>query len=206
MRRLAILGASGHGKVVADAALAGGWDQVVFYDDKHPVVMSVGPWSVYGTRAELIDHRARFTSAIVAIGDNRARLELHQALLLHRVPMASVIHPNAAISRFATIRSGCMIAAGAVVSAFAEIGDAAIVNTGASVDHDCVLGAGVHIGPGSRLGGNVTIGERAWVGIGASIRQDVAIGCDAVVGGGAMVVRPVAAGEIVAGVPARRLR
>jgi hypothetical protein len=34
--RLAILGASGHGKVVADAAGLAGWDEVVFFDDAWP--------------------------------------------------------------------------------------------------------------------------------------------------------------------------
>ena len=31
MRMLAILGASGHGKVVADTALHAGWDEVLFF-------------------------------------------------------------------------------------------------------------------------------------------------------------------------------
>jgi hypothetical protein len=34
MKQLALLGASGHGKVVADAALAAGWQVVVFLEEK----------------------------------------------------------------------------------------------------------------------------------------------------------------------------
>lgn len=30
MKRLAILGAGGHGKVIADAALASGWEEIIF--------------------------------------------------------------------------------------------------------------------------------------------------------------------------------
>ena len=34
MRRLAILGAGGHGISVAEAATLDGWDDVVFFDDE----------------------------------------------------------------------------------------------------------------------------------------------------------------------------
>ena len=59
--RLAILGASGHGKVVADAALGAGW-QPTFYDDAWPGVSSCGPWPVVGTSADLIRDAALFKS------------------------------------------------------------------------------------------------------------------------------------------------
>ena len=48
MKRLALLGASGHGKVVADAALAGEWDEVAFFDDAWPQRQRNGVWPVLG--------------------------------------------------------------------------------------------------------------------------------------------------------------
>ena len=36
MKRLAILGSSGHGKVMADTAECSGWEEVVFFDDEFP--------------------------------------------------------------------------------------------------------------------------------------------------------------------------
>ncbi|MDN5843803.1 MAG: hypothetical protein L0H54_10205, partial [Alcaligenaceae bacterium] len=48
MKRLAILGASGHGKVVAEAALAAGWDTVDFYDDAWPAKRRIGKWVISG--------------------------------------------------------------------------------------------------------------------------------------------------------------
>jgi hypothetical protein len=44
MKRLAILGASGHGKVVADTALSAGWAEVVFFDDGWPGLQANGHW------------------------------------------------------------------------------------------------------------------------------------------------------------------
>lgn len=43
---LAILGASGHGKVLADIAELTGWDKVVFFDDAWPEVQRNGAWEV----------------------------------------------------------------------------------------------------------------------------------------------------------------
>ncbi len=52
----------------------------------------------------------------------------------------------------------------------------------------------------------VTIGHDVWIGHGAVILPGVTVGTGAVVGAGAVVSKPVAAYDIVAGVPARRLR
>ncbi len=38
MSRLAVLGASGHGKVVADCAELVGWSDIVFFDDAWPKI------------------------------------------------------------------------------------------------------------------------------------------------------------------------
>ena len=44
MPSLAILGASGHGKVLADIAELTGWDSIVFYDDDHPALSGNEHW------------------------------------------------------------------------------------------------------------------------------------------------------------------
>ncbi|WP_425268970.1 hypothetical protein [Legionella anisa] len=36
------MGAGGHGKVVADAALCSGWDSIIFYDDNWPKKAELG--------------------------------------------------------------------------------------------------------------------------------------------------------------------
>lgn len=54
--------------------------------------------------------------------------------------------------------------------------------------------------------GRTTVGADAWIGAGATVRAGVRIGHGAVVGAGAVVTRDVADYEVVAGVPARRIR
>lgn len=202
MKRLAILGASGHGKVVADVAELCGWD-VAFFDDAFPNVRRNGAWAIEGRTDELLQQVERFAGVIVAIGHNRTRLAKLSLLRDHGFSVETLVHPQACVSRYAVVEPGCVVFAGAVVNAFARIGEGCILNTLCGVDHDSVLGAGVHVSPGACLAGGVQVGEATWIGIGASVRQLVCIGPDVVVGAGAAVVGEVPDNVTVVGVPAR---
>jgi len=193
---LRIIGAGGHGKVVADTAHAAGFTDIAFLDAAWPGRHSHGAWRIVGGAADMAD-MPRFC----AIGDNHARARLTLELGLDAAPV--LIHPVATLSPTAHLGPGTLAVAGAIVNADAVIGQGVILNTGCSIDHDCTLGDFVHISPGARLAGNVRIGARTWIGIGAVIREGVTIGCDVLVAAGAAVTRDVPDGTRVGGVPAR---
>jgi sugar O-acyltransferase (sialic acid O-acetyltransferase NeuD family) len=203
MKRLAVLGASGHGKVVADAAEAAGWSSVVFFDDAWRDQATNGAWPVVGGTEELLDQLGNLDGVIVAIGDNAVRHAKLELMRQSQAPEVSVIHPAASVSAHARIGLGSVIFAGVVINVDAVIGCGAILNTGCSIDHDCMLGDAVHVSPGARLAGGVTVGDLSWIGIGASVRQSISIGARAVVGAGAAVVADVPDDVTVTGVPAR---
>ncbi len=205
MKRLAILGASGHGKVVADTAECCGWQVLGFFDDAWPKQQSNGAWPVIGHMTALLASLDRFDGVLVAIGNNRIRQAKLLELQAAGARLTSLIHPAATVSRHASLGIGSVAFAGAVVNADALIGQGAILNTGCSVDHDCLLGGAVHVSPGARLAGGVQVGDLSWIGIGANVRQLVRIGSGVMVGGGAAVVADVADGLTVAGVPARTM-
>lgn len=204
MGALLIVGAGGHGKVVADAALSTGrWNALLFLDDAWPGKKENGPWPIQGKIENLPEWRRQCGEAVVAIGDNRLRLTLQKRLADAGFEIVSVIHPSAEISRFARIGAGSVVFAKAVVNVDAMIEEGAIINTAATIDHDCRLGIGVHVSPGAHLAGGVSVGAFSWIGIGGVVRENISIGSDVIVGAGAAVVADIPSGTTVMGVPAR---
>lgn len=202
MKRLAVLGASGHGKMVADIAESCGWDEVVFFDDAWPGKTTNGCWVIEGTGQALADKLKTFAGVFVAIGDNRIRAEKIGWLLELSAPLVSLVHPSAVVSKYAELGTGIVVMPGVVVNVSARVGIGAILNTGSSIDHDCDIGHCVHISPGARLAGGVTVGNHSWVGISACVNQLIHIGQDVTVGAGAAVVSNLSDGVKAMGVPA----
>ena len=205
MNRLLIIGAGGHGAVVAEAAAeAGLWREILFLDDDR-TTDSVLEFPIVGTTDQLESLADETSDIIVAIGDNRQRLSLCGEIAESGFRLATIIHPKACISPSATLSSGTVVCARAVINARAKLGGGCILNTGATVDHDCIIEDGVHISPGANLAGRVTVGECTWIGIGSAVREGVRIGHDVIAGAGSAIVSDVNDGETVVGVPAKRI-
>jgi sugar O-acyltransferase (sialic acid O-acetyltransferase NeuD family) len=200
-KRIALLGASGHGKVVSDLAEMLGYD-VVFFDKSWPDYKKKSRWLVDGDLEHLLDRLSDFDGVVVAIGDNRVRGALQGTLESAGAQMATLLHPSAQISCYAEIAPGSVVFANAVVNVDTVIGRGTIINTSATVDHDCSLADFVHVSPGASIAGNVVVGVGSWVGIGAVLRQGVAVGDGVTIGAGAAVVSDVPSGSCVVGVPA----
>lgn len=198
MMQLILMGAGGHGKVVADTAEAAGWKDIAFLDDsfadrsQHEIWPIVGPldaWRSYSQTAAFF----------ISIGDNHKRQYWARELAARHTSCVQLTHPRSIVSQYANVGAGSIVMAGSVIQPFVEIGEQVIINTSSTVDHDCKIGNGSHISPGANLAGNVTLAERCWIGIGASIRQGCHIGSDAVVGAGTAIVKNVADNSVIVG-------
>lgn len=206
-KRLIIVGAGGHAKVVADVALTAGFDVLGFADDERKeaplpgfrVLCGVG--ELASTVQGLDD-----VYAVIAVGDNAIRKRIAERLRNGGIALATVVHPSSCVSQFAWLGLGTVIMPGVVVNAGARIGDHVILNTSCSIDHDCTIADFVHISPGAHLAGSVSVGEGVHVGIGAAIIPGKCVREWSVVGAGAVVVKDVPPGVVVAGVPAREIR
>lgn len=202
IRKLMILGAGGHGKVVADAAeRAGLWHQIAFLDDRYPEKKLNAAWQVCG---QLADWR-NFPDweFIVAIGHCETRLKISREIQDAGFTLATVIHPSAIISPYVDIGAGSVILARAVLNPSVIVGLATIINTGAVIEHDCHFEDGVHACPGVLLAGSVSVGECTWLGIGSVYKQGVRIDEHVMVGAGAVVVADIEAATTAIGFPAR---
>ncbi len=204
MTGLLVVGAGGHGNVVADTASEqGDWQQIAFLDDRYPELTQQDRWPVLGRLQDAENWKEQFSELVVAIGDNALRAKLIG--LYHRLgfKLPVVIHPSASVSRYAKVGAGSVVFAQTAVNFGTCLGDGSIINTGATVDHDCILGKCVHVSTGAHIAGGVQIGELSWIGIGASVRELMIIGSRVIVGAGSVVVKNVENGVTVFGVPAR---
>lgn len=203
--KLAVIGAGGHGKVVAELAAAlGTYGEIVFLDDR--AQGSINGFPVIGTTLLLENSLSpeQFDIA-VAVGNNRIRRQIAEKAAALGFALPVLIHPDAYVSPSATVGQGSVVMAKAAVQAGSVLKDGVIVNTAATVDHDCLLDAFVHISPGAHLSGNTHIGEESWIGTGACSRQQIRIGSRATIGAGAVIVCDIPDGMTVAGNPAKPL-
>ncbi len=206
MNQLLILGAGGHGRVMAEVAEAcGHWRRIAFLDDRHAELDGALRWPVPGCVEDAGLFAADYADAIVAVGDCEKRLKWLAMLVDKGFRIPTLIHPTAWVSPSAALADGCVVMANAAVQADAVLGRGCIVNTGASIDHDCSLADVVHVCPGASIGGDVHVGEGSWLGIGCSVIQGVGIGRRVTVGAGAAVIGDIADGLTVVGVPAREI-
>jgi sugar O-acyltransferase (sialic acid O-acetyltransferase NeuD family) len=204
---IVIVGAGGHGQVVADifrarrvAGLASATTGFLD-DDPSRQGLALAGGVVFGPVSSL-DQIDRL-GTVVAIGDNRTRARVHQRLAAAGEIFAVAEHPRSVVADDVEIGDGSMVCAGAIVSTGTVIGHNTIVNTGATVDHHSTIGNHVHIGPGVHMGGEVRVDEGALIGIGATVIPGIHIGAWSTVGAGAVVIRDVAPGTTVVGCPAK---
>lgn len=116
---------------------------------------------------------------------------------------ATIKHPSASVSRYATIGEGTVIQRGVNVSANTKIGDFCKLNTSCNVMHDNAIGDYVTIGPNAVLLGYVAIGEQSYIGANSTLLPKICVGEQSTIGAGAVVTRSVGNGLKVKGVPAK---
>lgn len=200
-KKVIIIGAGGHARVIEDIILKTGDSIVGFLDDN--VTGKLDGIPILGKIKEANDIYEKYPASkfIIAIGNNNIRKEISQKYLL---PYYTAIHPNSIIANNVRIKEGSVIMAGSCINPYVTIGTHVIINTGAIVEHNCEIADFVHISPRGVLGGTVYVGEATHIGIGAVVKNNIKIEKDIIVGAGAVVVKDIQESGTYIGVPAQK--
>lgn len=203
-KKLLIIGASGHGKVVADIALKmNKWESIAFLDNDTSIKSAMGI-EVIGTSDEAFSHIDDY-EMFVAVGSNATRERIQTRLEVEGATIPTLIHPTAVIGERVSIEPGAVVMAGVVINCCTKIGKGCIINTSATIDHDNIIGNFVHISPGSHLAGTVQVGPQTWLGIGSIVSNNVNITCGCIIGAGAVVIRDIIVSGKYVGIPAKKV-
>ncbi|SFI33365.1 MULTISPECIES: acetyltransferase [Pseudobutyrivibrio] len=204
MKSIAIMGASGHCKVIAEIALEEGYDNIVFVD-LNPTIDMLGEYPVADEDTDLDNFINEKYDFIVGIGDAKIRRKVQEKLISKGANVVTLVHPSAVIAYDAKIGVGTVVMAGAVVNPGTTVGDGVIINTCASVDHDNMIGDYAHISVGAHTAGTVAIGDNTWIGIGAVVSNNLSICSNCTIGAGAVVVKNIIKEGTYVGVPAKKI-
>lgn len=148
-------------------------------------------YPVLGTDADLPALAARFTHALVSVGQIKTpvpRMRLFERLEQCGYALPAIVSPRAHVSAHATLGAGTIVMHGAIVNAAAAIGRNCIINSQALVEHDAVVEDHCHISTAAALNSGVRVGQETFVGSHSCVRQGVAIGRRCVIGMGQRVL------------------
>jgi sugar O-acyltransferase (sialic acid O-acetyltransferase NeuD family) len=198
-KRIVVIGAGGHAKVVASTIIAAGSEVVGFFVSEPPQIAT----SIFGIPVRGMNEldSKDCPNAIIGIGQNDVRKKLSQELPFNWI---SVVHPFSWVHPDVQIGAGTIICAGSIVQPGAKIGSHVIINTKSSVDHDTIVGNFSHISV-AHLAGGASIEEGVFLALNSVVLPYLQVGAWATVGAGAVVTKNVEPNTTVVGIPARAL-
>lgn len=196
--KLALLGAGGFGKEVAEVAELQGHAVTGCYSLTPGAFRHIHK----GYKDELIRDRVAYDGVVLCVGAvNRRTMPVRRELIDWLKDNAFVcpplVSPHAVISKGAIIADGAFVAHGVVVSVDAVIGEFSVLNSSCIIGHSAVIGPNVTVAPGAFIGGAVNLGEDSIVGPMAKVLQGLSVGRGAIVGVGTSVLRSIADGVTV---------
>jgi sugar O-acyltransferase (sialic acid O-acetyltransferase NeuD family) len=174
-KKIAIIGAGGHGKVVGEIATLNKYEIIDFFDDKVNEIKNF-PFTVRDTEEFLKQNLKNYNNFFVAIGNNEVRKKKINFLKNKKVNVVKLFHPNSIVSKLSTVGEGTCVMANATINPGTVIKEGVIINTSASIDHDCVIDDFAHISPNCSLSGNVKVGKFTHLGTGTSVHPGILIG------------------------------
>lgn len=200
-KKVIIVGASGHGKVIADIVHKSG-DEVIGFLDDDSTKKEIHQIPVLGKIKDTQRYKDDFYF-IIGIGDNQIRKKIAESN--PDLNYYTAIHPTAVIGEGVRIGNGTAVMAGVVINVDADIGEHCIINTSAVTEHECVIGNYTHISPQACLCGNVHVGEECHIGAGATVINNCYITENTIIGAESAVVQNITESGTYAGVPVRRV-
>ena len=208
-RRIIIIGAGRHGRVLIDNIEEQGSYEIfgltTTLDEQ--VNQKVYGYTVvckYDQIEEVLRETPDISGYVLGMGDLKTRYDFYQRLdpLLEAV---NVIHPSSIISKHAVIGKGNLIEAYTRLANGSTVGNHCMINSWSGLHHDQTIGDNVFLGLNVSVAGP-SIGSHTIVADGACIGFQKKVGKHCIIANGAVVTRDIPDNVIAHGNPARIIK
>ena len=173
MKKIVIVGAGGHCKVVIDTIeeinkIEKTYEILGILDDNKEI-KNVLNYPILG-KIESLKNFDENEAYHIAIGHNELREKIYRNN--ENREFISIKHPSSIVSKYAIIESGSYIGAGTIINAEAYIGMGTLVNTGSIIEHDAHVGEFAHLSYKVLVGSNSKIKNKAFIDMGEIIKRN----------------------------------
>ncbi len=210
MKKIIVIGASGHARVIIDIIEKQGVYEIFGLVDSFKTIGSkIYNYSILGTEKDIpyLVKNHDILGGIIAIGDNFTRMSMYHEILSYNLnfQFISAIHPDAIIAKNITFGEGTCVMAGVIINSDVTIGKQCIINTKSSIDHEVIIHDFSSVSPGVTIGGLSNIDKCTAISIGATVFEGVKIGKYTVIGACSMVNRDIGDNKLAYGIPVKEI-
>jgi sugar O-acyltransferase (sialic acid O-acetyltransferase NeuD family) len=192
MNKIVLIGGGGHCKSVIDVIEQEGLFEIAGIVDKSELLGSaVLGYPIIGNDDDLATLAKRYKYALITVGQIKSsllRVRLFNLATKAGFTLASIVSPNAYVSKYASIGNGVVIMHHAIVNAKASVGNNCIINSKALIEHDCQIFEHCHISTNATINGGVTVESGSFVGSGVITKELITIGKNNFIKAGSLVI------------------
>lgn len=167
------------------------WDEIVFVDDADPSQFEEDINVITFGKARKL-YQPEEIEIVIGQGEPQLRKLLSERTEEAGYSLATLIHPNAAISKKTIIEPGAIINSDKVtISPGVVIKRNVLIQPFVAIGHDSVIGDNSVVSVFSAIAGNCHVGQNVYVAMHVAIRENVKVGNDCILGMGAIIARSI---------------
>lgn len=204
-KKVFVLGAGGHAKVVIDALRKMGMsiDGVIAREYSDQTTQSCAGVPLVGNDSFLTQLDSQEVLLANGIGHLPNQKNIRKRMFNIGKSLGfrfiTVVHPSAIIADSVSLGEGCQVLAGAIIQADANIADNVIINTRATIEHDVQVSNHVTVSPGAILCGGAKLAECCYIGAGAIVLQTFSVGTGSVIAASSVVAKDIPENVVLMG-------
>ena len=207
-KNLILIGGGGHCKSVRDVAESAGYTILGILDRPEEVGKKVLAYEVIGVDDDIPHYvnQAEFMITVGQIKDCSIRKKIVSLVKAAGGKFATIISPNAYVSKYARVGEGTIIMHKAFLNADVIVGKQCIINTMTNLGHEVTIGDFCHLSTGVMVCGNVNIGNNVFIGSQSVVNQDVSVADNVVVSSMACINKSIKDSGLYIGCPIKKLK